>query len=363
MAFCVYSNQYGKITLDVVIGGRVVSIDKIRLKNFTIFKDLSVQLSDGINVFIGQNGTGKTHLLKAVYAACELTQDKENHAKLRDYFRKYLFSLNLFHDIKHTNLEINITNENDKKIKAIHQSNSLLQNNGQEMAIGDCYDIILPDNIIFNSIFMPCKDMITHSKGFLAISEKYRGFPFDKTLTDIIRRANMLPLNTPPELALPIIPYLNKILDGEVDTQDDEFIIKKNDGRTVNFAVEAEGIKKIGLLWRLLMNESITEGSILLWDEPEANLNPEYLPIIVDCLLELSRHNVQILVSTHNYIFAKYFDVKRKESDNVSYHALYIAHMAAECETKNHFTELEHNAIGTAFDKLLDEVYHAGIGD
>ncbi|WP_337506674.1 hypothetical protein [Megasphaera sp.] len=41
--------------------------------------------------------------------------------------------------------------------------------------------------------------------------------------------------------------------------------------------MEAEGFKKIGILWQLLMNETITENTILLWDEPEANLNPEFL--------------------------------------------------------------------------------------
>lgn len=51
-------------------------------------------------------------------------------------------------------------------------------------------------------------------------------------------------------------------------------IVIKNDGREINFAVEAEGFKKTGLLWQLLMNEIITPNSILLWDEPEANLNP-----------------------------------------------------------------------------------------
>lgn len=344
-------------------------IDYLRIKNFTIFKDLSTDLVSGVNVFVGQNGTGKTHLLKIVYAICELSNEKSNFS-LTNYFYTNDNGYTLLNTKSDNCIEFYIDIGADilkKVIVSTIGSFQIYRKNGKinsnESKSSYVCNFHIPEGVSLNSIFIPCKDMITHSKGFLAISEKYRGFPFDKTLTDIIRKANMLPLNTPPNLALPIIPYLNKILDGEVDTQDDEFVIRKNDGRTVNFTVEAEGIKKIGLLWRLLMNESITEGSILLWDEPEANLNPEYLPVIVDCLLELSRHNVQVLVSTHNYIFAKYFDVKRQESDSVSYHALYIADGAAECETKEHFADLEHNSIGTAFDKLLDEVYNAGIGD
>lgn len=45
-------------------------IQKIRLKNITVFDTLDMQFSDGINVFIGPNGVGKTHLLKILYSAC-----------------------------------------------------------------------------------------------------------------------------------------------------------------------------------------------------------------------------------------------------------------------------------------------------
>ncbi len=41
---------------------------KINITNFTKFKNISIDLSKGINVFIGENGTGKTHLLKIMYS-------------------------------------------------------------------------------------------------------------------------------------------------------------------------------------------------------------------------------------------------------------------------------------------------------
>ena len=45
-------------------------IGKIRFDKFTAFEKLEVNLSPGINLFVGENGTGKTHILKAAYAAC-----------------------------------------------------------------------------------------------------------------------------------------------------------------------------------------------------------------------------------------------------------------------------------------------------
>ena len=41
-----------------------MSIKKIQLENFTVFEKLSVDFTTGINVFIGENGMGKTHVMK-----------------------------------------------------------------------------------------------------------------------------------------------------------------------------------------------------------------------------------------------------------------------------------------------------------
>ena len=45
-------------------------IERLELRNFTVFTDLTLDLSPKINVIIGENGTGKTHLLKAAYGLC-----------------------------------------------------------------------------------------------------------------------------------------------------------------------------------------------------------------------------------------------------------------------------------------------------
>ena len=39
-------------------------IKKIKLENYTVFENQQIEFSPGINVFIGENGTGKTHLFK-----------------------------------------------------------------------------------------------------------------------------------------------------------------------------------------------------------------------------------------------------------------------------------------------------------
>ena len=344
-----------------------MKIQSVRLENFTVFEDLTINLSEGINIFIGKNGTGKTHLLKAVYGSCEFSK-KENHSSaLENYFCGSLKNINLFQDSDNRNIEIYLM-INDSFKEAIHTELAVpliikQTTDSHEKLRGYSYCVHLPKDVSFKATYIPVKDMLTHSKGLLAMSEKYNGFPFDKTLTDIINRASQWKLKKIPDMAKLIMPVLEKMIDGEVTVENEEFFIKKHDGKLVNFAVEAEGLKKIGLLWQLIMNENITENSILIWDEPEANLNPDFIPDIVECLLELSRHDVQIFLSTHNYLFAKYFDVRRKKTDFVKFHSLYKENDTIKCESKSRFNDLKNNDIMQAYNKLVEEVFDIQVGD
>ena len=48
----------------------------LRLRNFTAFAAAEFDFVPGVNVFVGENGTGKTHVMKALYAM-QLTQSRE----------------------------------------------------------------------------------------------------------------------------------------------------------------------------------------------------------------------------------------------------------------------------------------------
>lgn len=356
-----------------------MSIDVIRLKNFTVFDDFKLDLSRGINVFIGENGTGKTNLLKAIYASSDISRNHNQDADiLKKCFKSY-GSVSLAKDVVNKTVDIflRITSDDNEVIAVslripvtriiLNDSFSDTEKRSAEQTdIKDrpeSYQIHIPQDTHFNATFIPSKDMLTHSKGLLAMSNKYREFPFDITLTEIIRKANQWTLKQTPELARSILPTLEEIMDGKIIIENEEFFILKNDGRKVNFAVEAEGFKKIGLLWQLLMNESITPNSILIWDEPETNLNPKYFPRLVECLLKLSRNNIQIFLGTHNYIFVKYFDVLRQKDDHIKYHALYfdINKSGVQCESRDYFEALQHNDISKSFNELLERVYNLKI--
>ena len=213
-----------------------------------------------------------------------------------------------------------------------------------------------------NALFIPAKDMLTHSKGFPAlVRQKSKEMPFDDTLMDIIDKA-LVPVNDNiPDIALEIIPILERITGGKVEVENSEFYILRN-GKKIKFSTEAEGIKKIGLLWRLLMNESINKDTVLFWDEPEANINPRIIPSLVEIILELSRRGVQVFIATHDYIFAKYVEVKMKEDDNVLFHSLHHTDNGVKCETESRFSFLDNNSILKELVNLYEEEVEKVLG-
>ena len=50
-------------------------IEKLTLKNFTTLPNGEWTLSAGLNVVVGENGLGKTHVLKLLYALLKVQAD------------------------------------------------------------------------------------------------------------------------------------------------------------------------------------------------------------------------------------------------------------------------------------------------
>ncbi|WP_298839043.1 AAA family ATPase [Clostridium sp.] len=180
--------------------------------------------------------------------------------------------------------------------------------------------------------------------------------PFDKTYIDSITNAELPETKEISALNNKLLKAISIIIDGEVVYENDTFYVIKTNGIKVEFSLEAEGLRKFGLLWKLIRNGLIDKDTILIWDEPEANINPELIPVIVDILITLQREGIQIFVATHSYNFSKYFEIKRSSKDKVIYHNLYKTSEGIKSESKEYFGKLKNNSIIEADSKLLDEV-------
>lgn len=338
--------------------GRVESGDRIS-------DGFKLDFCDGINVLIGENGVGKTSLLKMIYAAAQWSIKQTNPGKTKRLLQFFSNSLRDSEALK------NADNKEGycyyKVSDGEHSFEDSLSHNGIFH-----YEDWLGLNI--QSVFIPTTEMLSHSKGFLAMNEKYN-MPFDGTQIDIIVNASLPETREIPNTMKVILDKISDVIDGTVIQEEDSFYVVKKDGRKVDFSLEAEGLRKLGLLWKLIRNGLLERGTILLWDEPETNLNPELYPLVAEILLELQQNEVQIFVATHSYNFAKYLEIRRKRKEQVMFHNLYKGNSDLPDELTEVFPnkngrddivysksayrmeELKPNHIMLADNKLLDEVY------
>jgi predicted ATPase len=310
-----------------------MAIENVKLTRISVFKKLDLNISSGINIIIGENGTGKTHLLKMIYFAYMDRECKLEEKFIRKYDEKENYQPNVL--VTYNKNETCWIQHNGKKFKDKNEK---------------------------DPIYIPVSEMLSHSKGFLALNSKYN-MPFDSTEIDVISNAELPETREVSELNEKVLDKISSIIDGKVVYENDTFYILKKEGFKIEFSVEAEGLRKFGLLFKLIRNGLIEKGSVLLWDEPEANINPELIPVLVDILLELQSEGVQIFMSTHSYNLAKYFEVKRKDNNQVSFHSLYKSGNEVLAQTEKYFGQLSNNKIILADEKLLDEVFEKNLED
>lgn len=338
-----------------------MALNKIYLKNFTAFDHLELEFLSGINVFIGINGKGKTHLMKLLYSACQSVDKRISFSqKIVRCFGADDQRIARLVRRKQGNSDavIRVVGSNlvGTESKSITAKFSIKTKKWAAEVTGeDNWEKLFQD---LTSIFIPAKEILSNAYNLNAAVEK-NNVSFDDTYIDILNSAKIdVSVGKNAATKQTQLDQIEKIIEGKVffDNKRDEFYLKHGSSK-LEFNLVAEGIRKIALIWQLVKNGTLEKGSVLFWDEPEANINPAHIPIIVDMLIALQRNGVQIFIATHDYILAKYIEIKSKADDQTAFFSLYDEGESVMCETNRRFSELTHNPIMNAFDKLLDEVY------
>lgn len=323
----------------------------IKIENFTAFDNLEIELSEGINVLIGANGTGKTHLMKLLYGAMQ--QADSNAVKTMDQTLQGLFLPDSLGRLVKRSLgrgkgEFSVTRkEEDGVERSIRYELSTL---GKSQVINSR---IWSRQKQYNVVYIPVKDMLANSPGFKSLYEK-RELYFESVYADIITMALLPPTKGPGSKEKGrLLDMIQDVIEGKVEKKNEKFYLKNGQGN-LEFTLLAEGYRKMGLLYSLIQNESISAGSVLFWDEPEANLNPRLASKVVKILLELQRMGTQIFIATHDYVMLKELELSTNSAqDHVAYHALYMEDGKIKSQTTSELKEINHNAINDTFDSLM----------
>ena len=342
-------------------------IERLELRNFTAFGEIAIDFSPGINVIIGENGTGKTHLLKAAYGLCTSPALFNNMPEIvEDDLEAALTTrlLRLFMPLDDRLGKLHRQDASDPACMSVHfaEGQKVAATFSRHSRTLTIRDRTRDEQHRGKAVFIPTGEIFSFAKGFNSLDGKY-DLSFEQTCQDLCLLLD-LPEVRPENLhekSRWAMEEIEKICGGR-------FVFYG--GGQVNFRSEtdeysanaiAEGVCKAGMLSRLLETGTLQPGvsGPLFWDKPEAGLNPKLIKLLVHILLELSRNGQQIILATHDYVLLKWFDLLMDsgKGDHVRFHSLHREPDTSEIRvaSTDDYLSISPNPIDEAFGWLIDQ--------
>ena len=169
-------------------------LTRIVLERFTAFEQLDLNLGPGINVFIGASGTGKTHLLKVAYAACEFKTTNIDYVIgpeepfYHKLVRVFLPSRNSIQRL------VRHPSEDRQAIVDVWRGDRRLRfpvsDDARRMSSFARLDWL---EEVVKSTFIPAKEILSNAPGFRSLYKQHE-IHVEEIYSDIIDRAYLPPL-------------------------------------------------------------------------------------------------------------------------------------------------------------------------
>lgn len=330
----------------------------LSLDQFTAFENIKLEFSPEINVLIGTNSTGKTHVMKLLYSllkVCETAHREQinSHQKVEEMLAQKLSGV--FKPDRPGRLVRRKGRGNNSgtvhlRYADIEMNLSITSRDSISLDYGR-----LPSPA--SALYLPPHEFLSIYEGFISAYTQ-RETSFDETYYDLSLALNALPLRGPRiEEIRDLIEPLEKAISGKVLQENGRFYVKLPEGKFEAHLV-SEGFRKIAGLIYLLNNGSLTKNGILFWDEPEANLNPQMTVLIVKMLRLLASHGVQIFLATHDYLLSQELSLLSEyQSDTiVRFFAFRKPNKRAgvEVEFGDSLVEIQHNPLLEEFAAHYD---------
>lgn len=299
----------------------------LTVENFVAFQQrLEWKPHASLNVIIGENDTGKTHLLKLLYAMARSIEDYNR--KKAGPEPKELSDL-LAHKLRWTflpqKLELGrlVSRGAGNRLTA-----ELCWNNGGRLRFSFGKDTTskiveidtngLPELEGNKASFLPPKEILSIFDAIVATRESAEIAAFDDTYYDLVQDYRQPPTKGKlQENIRQVFIHLEDVTGGgEVELEKDGSIVFRRGKEVFNMHQTAEGIKKIGILSRLMRNRRLTPagGCMLFVDEPEVNLHPKAIVVFAEMLHEFARSGIQVYLTTHSYFLLKRLEQLARES-------------------------------------------------
>lgn len=284
-------------------------IDSIRLKNYGMIEEFSNDRFSNINLIIGENGTGKTFLLKALYSAVSSLEEYKRGDDIKSIVEviseklRWTFQVEKLGDMvsksAEEGLSLDVQLGNDRINYQFSQSATskvgvaTAPNKGKEG----------------NSIFIPAKEVLSLFSVILKSREVDKVFGFDDTYYDL---AKALRISSSRGRNYTVFANSRKlvsdVIDGRVeyDENSGKWSYRNKKNQKFSIGATSEGVKKIAIMDRLLANGYLGSNSIIFIDEIESALHPEAICQFLDMIDTIANDmGLQVFITSHSYFVIK----------------------------------------------------------
>ena len=162
-----------------------------------------------------------------------------------------------------------------------------------------------------NPVFLPTRELLTIYPGFISLYEE-RYVEFEETWRDTCVLLGA-PLDRGPKeqhitkLLLPLETSMGGSI--TIGQNTGHFYLKRPGQSNMEIQLVAEGLRKLGMVARLIATGALLEQGYLFWDEPEANLNPKLIKEAAKTVLHIASSGIQVFVATHSLFLMREIDI------------------------------------------------------
>ncbi len=280
-------------------------IEKIEIENLGPIKQASINQLGQVNLIIGENGAGKSFLLKALYAIHKSVEEVgkgDDIRKINDIISEKLrwtFQADAIGELVNDDAsacEVFIEDDNS--------AFSMRFGKKASVAVNDVVNNI--GRLSYNSIFIPAREVFSVQKIILRSRDIEKVFGFDDSQYDLAKALQYMPSGKDCIVG-DSYDGLKDMMGGSIELDDtsNKWLFMQN-GKLHTIGTASDGIRKLGLLDRVLENGYVSDKSIVFIDEIEAGLHPNAIIKLLDVIDSIAQKtNIQFFISSHSYFVIK----------------------------------------------------------